>query len=126
MDQWFQLCQTRFIHSIEYISNLWWSTPHPWRATAYDTIYATLWCQHATIYGGNAMPNSFWVASCPLLRTLNLASIFAANICDLITLCNSGDQDETQWGQTTTIHVVPLEHSLFLSPPNDGKTVSSK
>ena len=57
--------------------------------------------------------------------------MFAAGLCDLVTfmywisahftLCVLRYQDETQWGQTTTIPVVPLEHPCSYLPLTTGR-----
>ena len=117
-----------------------WPPPLPWGATASTTPPLS----------AVAVPLS--AAPCPLLGTSNLAGTFAAGICDLVTFVisvnASGIESATfwrsiilftslslyevrgsRWDRVGTNHdnsCRSLGKSFFLSPPNDGKTVSSK
>ena len=87
----------------------------------------------------------FPMALCLYLGIFNLAGIFAARICDLVTSKNNvkrikyrvwfvwlqlyivkfGDQNETKWEYPMTVPVVPLENTFSYLPLTTGR-LSSK
>ena len=124
-DEWIRLCQTRFL-PLASIHQTKWCHPRP--LGNHGLNHTSTMCGCDTIYWRH-IPFSFrgfpTLHACLQLVYL-ISSLYqyqkthqASNL--LRSEYWVGNQDETEWGQTTTIPVIPVEHSCSYLPLTTGR-----